>query len=66
MKLNSFNECGCGAIIEPNEFWCDDCHTFDMAEAEDTDIFLDELFLEKQLNEDGELSVEGVVLVRKY
>lgn len=66
MKLNSFNECGCGHLIEKGEFWCDDCYTSDMEEADSGDTYLDELFLEDQLDDNGELNVDGVFLKRKY
>jgi len=66
MKIKKFNNCSCGTLIEPTEFWCEACHTFDMTEAEGTDTFLDELFLERQLNDDGDLNIDGVNLIRKY
>lgn len=60
MKINSFNECDCGVLIETNELWCDDCHARDIISAAGTDTFLDQLFLEEQLNEYGELDIEDV------
>lgn len=66
MKINSFNECSCGNLIETNEPCCDECYTFDMIEVNSTDTFLDELFLEDQLDSNGNVNVDGVNLIRKY
>lgn len=62
---NKFNFCSCGQIIEDTEIQCQDCYNYDIFERESTDMFLDELSLEKEMDT-VILNNPNISISRKY